>query len=166
MKRRMFFILSLIGLMAIGSFAQGRRTVTNSDLEGYRQRRVAAEQQLRDDYARMGFPPPEEMARRNMESQQQLLELSGRLKAERLESERMELQREQMTLMYSSPAPYGYYDNGDGFYPTVWGSGGGFGRGGRVRTQQGYFGGGQFWPQGSRTPARPAIVQPRAAPHH
>jgi hypothetical protein len=167
MIRRMFLILPLVALMAVGSFAQARRTVTNSDLEGYRQQRVAAEQDLQQNYARMGFASPEEQARRNAESQQQLIALSRQLKAERLEQDRMDLQRDQLTLIMSAPAPSGYYDNsGDLFYPTYLGSGGGLGRGVRGRTQQGYFGGGQFWPQGSRTPARPAIVQPRAVPHH
>ena len=170
MMRRMLFILCLVALTGVGAYAQARRTVTNADLEGYRQRRVAAEQQLRDEYARMGFSSPEELARRNLVAQQQLFELSDRLKAERLERERMELEREQMTLVMSESAPNGYYDNvqpGDAFYPTVWGSGfGGFRRGQRVRTQQGYFAGRQFWPQGARTPARPAIVQPRSVPRH
>src|SRR3954452_20755501 len=106
----------------------------------------------------MGFASPEELARQNMMSEQQLLELSARLKQERLERERLEIEREQMFLMLAGPTDNGYYDGiqpGDGFYPTVWGSGfNGFRRGGRVRTQQGYFAGGQFWPQGARTPAR------------
>jgi hypothetical protein len=169
MTRRLLFVLCLISLAAVAGLAQARRTVTNADLESYRQQRVAAEQQLRDEYARLGFPSPEELQRRNMESEQQLIELSARLKAERLERERMDLEREQMMLTLSSPAPDGYYDNGvgDSFYPAVLGSGfDRFRRGGRVRTQQGYFAGGQFWPQGPRTPLRPAIVQTRAVPHH
>ncbi|MBV9242341.1 MAG: hypothetical protein JO314_10065 [Acidobacteria bacterium] len=162
----MLFILCLVSLTAGAAIAQARRTVTNSDLERYREARVEQERQLREDYVRLGFPSPEELARRNMESQQQLYDLSDRLKAERLERDRLELEREQMMLMMFPPVQGG--DNGvlpgDAFYPTAWGLGNGFGRG-RGRQQQGYFAGGQFWPQGSRTPARPAFVRPPAPRH-
>jgi hypothetical protein len=169
MMRRMFFILGLVSSLAIGSYAQARRTVTNADLEGYRQRRVAAEQDLEQNYARLGFGSPEEMARQRMVSEQQLLELSSRLKQERLERERIELEREQMMLMMNPPStPYGNNDMvppGEWFYPTVWATGGGrgpFGR--RIRgVQKGYFAGGQFWPEGPRVAPRSFIAQPRSA---
>jgi hypothetical protein len=171
MIRRLFFVFCLVALTAVVSVAQARRTVTNSDLERYRQQRVAAEQELRTDYSRLGFASPEERARQNMMSEQQLLELSQRLKQERLERERMELEREQMMLMMFPPVGSGY-DNavgsGDQFYPDAWGFGGGrFGRGGfRGRQQQGYFAGGQFWPQGPRTTSRPLLATPPVGPHH
>ena len=172
MTRRMFFILGLISSLTIGSYAQARRTVTNADLEGYRQRRVAGEQELEQNYSRWGFGSPEEQRRRQIESTQQLIALSQELKEQRLERERMELERERMILMLSGPTmPYGYNDviqPGDPFYPTIWGSGGGrrgFGRGFRGVQQQGYFAGGQFWPQGPRVAPRPFIAQPaRTAP--
>ncbi len=166
----MLFILGLVSLTALASYAQARRTVTNSDLERYRQARVNAERELREDYSRLGFASPEERANQNMASEQQLIELSQQLKEQRLANERMELEREQMMLMSSPPVGGVYNDtvqSGDEFYPTYWGSGrGGFGRG-RVRQQSGYFAGGQFWPEGSRTPARVLIAPAHsAAPHH
>lgn len=178
MLRKLLFVLCFISLMAGASLAQARRTVTNSDLEKYREQRVVAEQALRDEYAKLGFPSPEERARRNVESQQQLLDLSKRLKAERLERERLELEREQLLLMNAPQLFPNVYNNavqpGEIFYPTVWGSGiGGFGRGrfGRGfhgRQQHGYFAGGQFWPQGPRTALRPLMATPHPArvPHH
>jgi len=171
MVRRLFLGLCLVALTGVASYAQARRTVTNSDLERYRQQRVAAEQELRTDYSRLGFASPEERARQNMASEQQLLELSARLKQERLERDRLELEREQMTLMMYPPVVNGYGDTvepGDQFLPTTWDSGGSrFRRGFRgQRQQQGYFAGGQFWPQGPRTPVRPVIATPHVAPHH
>ena len=168
MTRRLLFVLCLISLSSIAGFAQARRTVTNADLDKYRQERVAAEKELREDYARLGFASPEEMSRRNTESQQQLLELSQRLKDERLERERIELQREEMQQQVMSlQSPYNdAIQPADQFYKTSWGVGrSGFGRG-RVRQQPGYFAGGQFWPQGTRTPARPLIAPAHPAPRH
>ena len=40
MIRRLFFVLCLVSLAVVIGFAQARRTVTNSDLERYRQQRV------------------------------------------------------------------------------------------------------------------------------
>src|SRR6267154_1798284 len=96
MLRKSFFVLCLVSLTGIVGLAQARRTVTNSDLERYRQQRVTAERELREDYTRLGFASPEERARENALSEQQLVELSSQLKQERLERERMELEREML----------------------------------------------------------------------
>ncbi|HEY2847091.1 MAG TPA: hypothetical protein VGI80_04685, partial [Pyrinomonadaceae bacterium] len=82
MTQRLFFVLCLVSLTAVAGFAQARRTVTNADLEGYRQARLDAERQLREEYSRLGFASPEERAKQNAESEQQLFELSDRLKQE------------------------------------------------------------------------------------
>lgn len=170
MIRRLFFVFCLVSLSAVIGFAQARRTVTNSDLERYRQQRVTAERELREEYTRLGFPSPDEILRRDLESQQQLIELSSRLKQERLERERVELERERAMQPMIMPFPGAGYGNtlqpGELFWPTVWGTGGrGFGHGRRVQQQQGYFAGGQFWPTGPRTQVRPLIV-PAPRPHH
>ncbi|HTH50457.1 MAG TPA: hypothetical protein VL501_00905 [Pyrinomonadaceae bacterium] len=177
MVRRLFFVVCLVALTSVVSLAQARRTVTNSDLERYRQTRVTAERELREDYSRLGFPPPEVMLQRDKESQQQLLDLSSRLKSERLERERMELEHQRLIQAMTVPVipNYGYRDTiqpGDQFWPTVWGDGVGFGggvfdgRGFRRRFQQdGYFAGGQFWPTGPRTPLRPMMAKPHVTPH-
>jgi hypothetical protein len=170
MIRRLFFVFCLVSLTGISSLAQARRTITNSDLEAYRQRRVNAERELREEYTRLGFPSPEEMLRRDMDAQQQLLQLSSSLKSERLERERMELEHQRLMQAVPVFPPFGYNSSvqpGELFWPTQWGFGGrGFGRG-RGFQQQGYFAGGQFWPTGPSTPPRPVIaVPPRPAPHH
>lgn len=168
MIRRLFFVFCLVSLTAVVSLAQARRTITNSDLERYRQQRLTAERELREEYSRLGFPSPEEMLRRDMDSQQQMLELSTRLKSERLERERMELERQRMMQPMPVFPPFGYNNvvqPGELFWPTEWGFGyRGRGRG-RVPQQDGYFAGGQFWPTGPRNPPRP-IVAPAPRPHH
>jgi hypothetical protein len=174
MIRRAFFVLCGIGIAVVGGYAQARHSVTNMDLERYRQQRVSAERELREDYTKLGFASPEEMARRNAESQQQMIDLSQRLKADRLERERVELEHARLVQAMQpvvTQVPYGYgyggaVQPGDYFWPLYWGDG--TVRNGRFRgrfQQDGYFAGGQFWPQGNRTPIRPAFVAPRATPH-
>ena len=62
MKKRLVFVLCSI-FIAVGfvSAQTARRTVTNADLEKFRQKRLAAEQNYRDNYERLGFPSPEEL---------------------------------------------------------------------------------------------------------
>ncbi|HEV7699926.1 MAG TPA: hypothetical protein VGO43_06835 [Pyrinomonadaceae bacterium] len=155
------------------ALAQARRTVTNADLDRYRQSRVLAERELREDYARLGFPSPEEMQRRELESQAQTANLVERLKNERIERERLELERSRM-LQFIPQYPQGYNDSlqlGELFWPDVYVQNGrGFGRGNRqfrAPQQQGYFAGGQFWPTGPRTPLQPLVkVVPRLGRRH
>lgn len=83
MKKRLLFILCLtVGLNAL-SFAQ-TRTVTNADLEKFRQKRLQAEKEYREKYEELGFPSPEELEKRRVQSQIELEELSERLKEQRL----------------------------------------------------------------------------------
>ena len=60
------------------------KTVTNSDLVKYRQDRVKAEKELRENYAKLGFSSPEEFDRRNIQSAKETQELAARLRTERL----------------------------------------------------------------------------------
>jgi hypothetical protein len=161
MMQRPLFVFCLISLASVTGLAQARRTVTNTDLDRYRQARVSAERELREDYARLGFPSPEEMQRRELESQAQTANLVERLKQERMERERLELERSRM-LQIIPQFPQAYDEQlqpGEVFWPDFYlQNGRGFGRGGgRVRgpQQQGYFAGGQFWPTGPRTPMQP-----------
>jgi len=178
MKRRVLFLLSVVVFSGLTVAAQ--RSVTNADLERYRQDRMRAEADLRADHARRGLPSPEEMALRNEESVRESVDLSNKLRAERLERERMAMEwrlssrayqdftRSQqpayrMRQGYESPlytnpyvdgiAPYGgYFDGGVGFD-----DGNGRRRFRGNRQPSGYYGGGQFWPVGPRTPSRPLI---------
>lgn len=89
-------------IFAVGSFTfavDGQTTVTNADLEKYKQRRLAAEQDLRENYAKMGFLSPEKQAREDARSQREREEFASRLRAERLQREQAEAARRQAEVM-------------------------------------------------------------------
>src|SRR5437667_6853686 len=90
-----YLLLGFILLAAGINVAAQRKTVTNSDLERYRQQRVQADTDLRENYARLGFAAPEVRERQNAESQKKLLQLSARLRAERLEQERRDAEAQR-----------------------------------------------------------------------
>jgi hypothetical protein len=61
-------LLSLVGLAAaqIVTYSEtGRagRTVTNTDLEAYKQKRLTADRDYKENYEKLGFPSPEELDR-------------------------------------------------------------------------------------------------------
>jgi hypothetical protein len=168
MLQRSFFCLWLIAVMCSLAYSQAR-SVTNADLEKYKQSRLKAEQEYRENYARLGFPSPEELERRREQSLKETEALSAKLRAERLEREKLELQQWEserlaasQSVTYSSNGQYfdpyfgtGYY--GGGYY------GGGYYGGNAYRGRRGgrgyyggrsgylgsgpigYFAGGQFW---------------------
>lgn len=152
----LFFVILATGLSV---FAQSR-TVTNADLEKYRQERLKAEREYRENYERLGMPSPEELERQREKSRIETEQLADKLRREATERERLEIQQYAMRRQ-----PYSVgraYDN----YPYA-GSWPEFYRIGAVRInrftgrqpyiQPGYFAGGQFWPTGSRTPSRPIV---------
>ena len=94
MKMRCLFLVSII-LVAVMSAAAQVKTVTNSDLVKYKQERVKAEKELRENYAKLGFSSPEEFDRRNTQSAKETQELSARLRAERLIREQAAAEIEQ-----------------------------------------------------------------------
>jgi len=167
MKIRVLFLVFIIITAAGAVFAQSK-TVTNADLSKYKQERVKAEAELRNNYAKLGFPSPEERARRDEQSVKDTVELSARLRGERLERERIDAQnaanaqynaallrafQQQSTPEYYAPSYFGggYYYGGRRPRPI-----------GRVGYQQpGYFAGGQFWPTGPATKPRPLFKVPR-----
>lgn len=86
MKRRLLFILCF--MFGLGGFVFAQtRTVTNADLEKFRQKRVEAERDYRENYAKKGFPSPEELDRQIEADRVKRAELAGRLEAERIEGE-------------------------------------------------------------------------------
>ncbi|HEX8369016.1 MAG TPA: hypothetical protein VF604_10790 [Pyrinomonadaceae bacterium] len=95
MKKRILLILSLILAAASLVFAQTRatKTVTNADLEKFRQKRVQAEADYRANYKRLGMPSPEELEERETERQRWLADFSQKADAERAESENYFLSR-------------------------------------------------------------------------
>ena len=84
MKKLCILILSLASVVPV--FAQ-TKTVTNADLEKFRQKRLEAERQLREKYAEMGFPSPEEREKQNARQRAELEEVSERFRRERLEAQ-------------------------------------------------------------------------------
>ena len=89
--RRSIFVLCLLTLFS--GFALGQaKTVTNADLEKYRQKREAGERNLKAYYAKKGLSEAD-VAKQEAEDAEAREMLSARLRAERLERERLELER-------------------------------------------------------------------------
>ncbi|MEP6903187.1 MAG: hypothetical protein ABJA66_15670 [Actinomycetota bacterium] len=84
MKNLCIVILSLTAAVSI--FGQ-TKTVTNSDLEKFRQKRIESEKKLREDYARMGFPSPEELEKQNEKRRAELEQYSTQLSQQRVQSQ-------------------------------------------------------------------------------
>lgn len=163
MKQRSLFAFCIILLLA-GFAAAQSRTVTNADLEKYREARLNNEREYRENYERLGLPSPEEIDRRREQSSRVTQELSSKLRAERLESERIDAQRQTNERLALSSYGFGhtrvthesyqlpyYYSYG---IPTRRRSRSGY-------TQPGYFAGGQFWPTGPSTKPRPMFIRVR-----
>ncbi len=87
--------LLIAGLFALPSLAQNNsvRTVTNTDLEKYREARVKADEDYRQNYKRLGRPSPEELEQWEAERQKRLSELSLQLQTQRRQEEYFELLR-------------------------------------------------------------------------
>jgi hypothetical protein len=84
MKKFAIVILSLAS--AFSAFAQ-TKTVTNADLEKFRARRVESEKNLKAEYARKGFPSPEQIERQNSQRRAAMEQYSDQLRQQRLASE-------------------------------------------------------------------------------
>ena len=104
MKYLVFSSLFLISTLS--AFAQ-TRTVTNADLEKFRQARVKAERDYRENYKRLGMPSPEELDRREAERKRETAELSARLRAEQFERAQFDAVRQQ----YESVQRQNFYSN-------------------------------------------------------
>lgn len=156
MIQRPFFVFCVIFLFA--GFLSAQRTVTNSDLEKYKQQRLEADKEYHDNYQRLGMPSPEELEKRREASRAETERLYDKLRAERLEAARLNAieaaaaaQMSRSTQFVPFPVPYG--DRGYGFYSNP-----GFLRfNRRGRVNQGYAAGGQFWTTGPRTFSQPIL---------
>lgn len=92
-------VLSMVGALA----AQSRpdravRRVTSSDLEKFRQQRLAADREYRERYAEMGFPSPEELSAQIERDKEAKLQLAEQLRQARLESEKLDIERARLSL--------------------------------------------------------------------
>ncbi len=84
MKKLAIVILSLAA--AVSAYAQ-TKTVTNADLEKFRAQRVEAEKNLRAEYARKGFPTPEQVEAESEQRRARMEKYSDQLRQQRLQSE-------------------------------------------------------------------------------
>ena len=170
MWQKTLFVCCLIAVSC--SVGVSQRNVTNDDLKVYRDQRVRADRDYRENYRRMGFPSPEELDRRREQSMQETVDLSVQLRAQRLERERIDagilMQREsndvmqqlitQLTAPRANPEPYPhytYYDNSiwGGYNPYYYGRRRGYGQRFPYYGQPyGRFAGGQFFSGGLYTP--------------
>jgi hypothetical protein len=114
MKKTVLF-LSLILSFSTIAFAQ-TKTVTNADLEKFRQKRLQNEKNYRENYERLGFPSPEELERKRVEDEENLIEFSQQLETQRLQREAIRAEIENQYLLMQSqypPSPdYSNYDSG------------------------------------------------------
>ena len=134
--RRIAVVSSVILTLAVLGTAQGNqryyarasRTVTNTDLDRFKQQRLAAEREYRDNYAELGFPSPEELDRQFEQSRIEREELSAKLREERIERERIAVDRvraeAELAAAYSAEQP-----RADDDYQSIYGvtSYGGYG---------------------------------------
>lgn len=127
MKRSLLFFVVLIAV-GIPVFGQ-TKTVTNSDLEKFRQERLKAEKEYRENYGKWGFPSPEELERQREQNLKEATERIAQTRADRLEQERIDLEKRRLeefnysrspiyipVRSFSSPyfvnyAPYGFYNS-------------------------------------------------------
>lgn len=124
MKQRVLFFLFAIVAFAGLANAQGR-TVTNADLEKFKQKRIQGEKNLKEYYAKIGLTE-EDVAKREAAEAKERQELSARLRASRLEQERIEAeirQREEavapvnVVVTNGIPDYSGYYLYGNRLFP-------------------------------------------------
>jgi len=145
----------LFALAALG--AAQVPTVDNFTLEKYQKQRIAAQRDYEQNYARMGFPSPEELDRQREVDMTERMQLADQLRQSRLEEEKIDLQRRGLDLQaqamedarLAAEANYNTYDNGysgyaggyggyGNYYPGAYG--GGYGRYGYGRLGYGRLG--------------------------
>ncbi|MEO8648355.1 MAG: hypothetical protein ABI539_04235 [Acidobacteriota bacterium] len=119
------------------------RTVTNVELEKFKQKRLDAERDYRNNYAAYGMPSPEDLAARNQKDSDERLALAEQLRQARLEKERNELERSRLEMEQRREN----FVNSIG-YPEIYQGG----------VYPGYYGGSSFWPY--RTGFRSRSVVP------
>lgn len=122
MKKQILLFLGLMFIAINGASAQNR-SVTNADLEKFRQKRVLAERDYRENYEKLGLPSPEELDKRRVQNAKELAELSERLRYENLQREQKEREDEyrqaQILVLRGNAGQYnqGAYYN-DGYYSS------------------------------------------------
>ena len=129
MKKKTVLFLSFILSFSVLAFAQ-KKTVTNADLEKFRQQRLEAEKNYRENYERLGFPSPEALERKRVTDEQNLIEFSQQLETQRLQREAIQADLENQSRFLQNqyqPLPdytnynSGAYIYGGGYFPFNYG---------------------------------------------
>ena len=161
MKKAALIFGLILSLTAIGIGQV--RTVTNSTLQKFQEKRLAAERDYRDNYARMGFPSPEELDRQRDTDMAARIELAEQLRQARLEKERLELERRNLDLEANALNNETLEIADGGSYPGYYiGGFGGFSSGGRFARNR-HFRGARFGSGGGYR-ATPVGVYPNPSP--
>jgi hypothetical protein len=154
MKKQILLLIGFIIIFANVVSAQ-TKTVTNADLEKFRQKRVQSETEYRENYQKRGLPSPEELDKRREQNGKALAELSERLGKERMEREEKQQEEEYRQAQYrlylrnyASQYNQGAY-NGNGYYPLgYFGYSNGYSNNSfnnRFRNKRGFGRGGSFY---------------------
>jgi hypothetical protein len=85
----------IVGLGSVVGVVAQDLTITNAEIEKFRQKRLAAEREYRENYAKMGFPSPAELEKQLEQDRLDNEKLAARLSQERVERERIEAMRMQ-----------------------------------------------------------------------
>src|SRR5678815_506767 len=159
-------------LMAMVTFGVAQvPTVDNFTLEKYQKQRLAAQREYQENYARLGFPSPEELDRQRDADMTARIQLADQLRQARLEQQRIDNQslsldleaasledarqarEESRAAYYGSEASgytgyaggYGGYGGYGNYYPGYGGYNDGRYGYGRLGRYRGGYGGG-LWP--------------------
>lgn len=153
--RKAALMFGLVISLAVVGF--GQRTVTNSTLEKFEQKRLAAERDYRQNYARMGFPSPEELERQRETDMTARLRLAEQLRRARLERERLELEQRSLDIERARIEAETMNAGVEDFYPVYetalsYGGFGGYDFGRRHRRFRGHLPFGGFRPRNQLLP--------------
>jgi hypothetical protein len=86
MKSKIWLCFSLILVLSGISLAQ-TKTVTNADLDKFKQKRLQSEADYRAKYKELGMPSPEELEQRSAEEKRRLIEFSANLRYQKQQSQ-------------------------------------------------------------------------------
>jgi hypothetical protein len=137
MKKAVLIFGFVLSMVLVG--AGQTRTITNSTLHKFQEKRLEAERDYRENYARLGFPSPEELDRQRDLDMAARLQLAEQLRQARLEKERLELERRNLDLQMATLNDGVEYADRGGYYGGFIGGYGGFYSGGRYGRRGGFF---------------------------
>jgi hypothetical protein len=138
MKKAALIFGFVVSMVLVG--AAQTRTVTNSSLQKFQEKRLAAERDYRENYARLGLPSPEELDRQRDLDMAARIELAEQLRRARLEKERLELERRNLDLEAAALSNVDQaVDQGVYYGGGYIGGFGGFYSGGRFGRRGGFF---------------------------